>query len=527
MAANIGTIEKLAEWASDGGDAVIAPSAAEIAAGWQPGDQPPAEYENWKNQRDEQKTNELIDLHDLHAENDYVDTIADRCSGIPSVTALLNPVSSANRLALDDLFGEMANAGAVSICRGYDYTQSKECVFGLCAAPDTYHKIFKFYNAGKTLQYKRVTTNIPDSVFAVDLCCDGDYIFVLCDGHTETPSVDIYRIPIGEGYTHGICATYDEHIHIGATRVTGKNTGYLGKGGKRICVADVDNVAFIDDLNDEVVIVAKTLATADSGSGTASVLPGTFTGAEIIYRSICSDGKRIWYTLSASNSEVSATVEVLCAALISNPTSATADLTRSWATDAPFWISVLSDDPDFVAIASQALVWDGASVNVLTAGRYLETHGAWIAQFDVESEFWFSNRYWIKHGRNITDGVNHTGGMCFTGRRLAPVFLFNPYDEISEPAIWDECNEFQFGVSLLNPYLGGVNNVDWDLSYTEIRDDRILTVETNSPVDDDRRIADVVFSDDSLWLLRYTFADEAATVDHYDLIRIPALSARG
>jgi hypothetical protein len=33
-----------------------------VADGWNPGDQPPAEWENWKNKRDEEKTNELVDL---------------------------------------------------------------------------------------------------------------------------------------------------------------------------------------------------------------------------------------------------------------------------------------------------------------------------------------------------------------------------------------------------------------------------------------------------------------------------------
>lgn len=514
-----GTIDKLREWASDGGTQIETPADAKIDHGWNVDEQPPNVWENWKNNRDEQKINELIDLHDLNCENDINAEIGDRCSGlIDDNQSLVNPVNTINR----------TNPAVVSICRGYDYANSRECVFGLRASGTGAQQIVNIFNNEEdtTIDYNWVTTNIPTGLTPVDLCCDGYYIFLMFNSGSD---LELYRVPIGSEYTNGIATTYDAHLELAGKAVTTKYKGLNGRGGKRMCVANGTNIAFLNIIDDCITIVTKALDAHTDGIGTFDAVTDPYTPNSpcILERGICSDGDRVWFVGSFGKSGELYNCEILGAALISDPTDDTAGLTRDWATDPPYWAFLLSDDPNFIYMSVNGLAYDGQNINIGVSGRYLSTHGTWVLQFDVPSEMFFNARFHILDGRVKEDSTSYNGGITFTGRRIAvvsPVCPGYPFDEIIGSA-----NETQLGLALLDPFKGGIDlepYTYWDTQGINIDADQVTALESTAAVADASRIADIVFSDNCIWVLVYRFTIGSDTVSSQYIIRVTSISER-
>jgi hypothetical protein len=519
----IGTLDKLAPWADDGGTQVSAPSDAKVAHGWNIGEQPPNVHENWKNNRGDTAINDLIDLHDLHCENDYSDTIAARCSGLPVATALLNPLNAINRL-------DATSPAVGAICRGYDYPNARECVFGLRGTASGYQQICKITNlADGTICQVWITTNIPSGLTSVDLCCDGFFIYVLITISSETSKSHIYRVPIGADYVNGVATSYDAHIATTgcaakpASRVSGEPDG---RNGKRICVADATHIAFIDASSDGVCIIKKDLTGFDKGQGNYVGIPGSITGTGVTNSGICSDGTRVWCIYSGTVSDVA--VNILCAALISNPAAPAAGLTRSWATNPVVWSQY---ELDVVTTGVCGLAYDGAAVNVLANGSAPATgvtHYSFVIQFDVVSEQLYLPRFIFPSGH--ANAGMHNGGVCFTGRRIAAVFPICPIEDLTTTDLWLKCNRYQEGLALLDPFKGGVDiaySLAWGVQNCSVNDEHLTPLVSPIPPAVRSIVADVVFADGCIWVLRYYFPTDSYSVDAILITRIPAISARG
>jgi hypothetical protein len=515
-------INKLDPWASDGGTQIDPPLASKVARGWNPGDQPPSQWENWRVNRDNLKTNEIIDGLNARAENDLFDTLYDRCSGLPGSNAALNPASPVNRLDVTD-------PAIVSICRGYDWTNKRECVFGLQGTPSDPRIVKIGNNPDGEIEEIEIPVNFSTAYVPIDLCCDGYYIFVIytqADDGSGNPVSHIYRVPIGPSYTHGVAPEYDAHLVTTDSATTAPVlTGENGSGGRRICVADADHIAFIDSRNAGVAIVAKDLESFETGSGNASSLPVEFSSLAVSNTGICSDGTRVWCTYNAMYGGDG--VYVLCAVLISSPSRPGAGLTRDWETDPIYWPN--SVEGEFLAGVT-SLVFDGAAINVTGNVRkdLDNTHYAFVHVFDVSAEQYYYNRVRVTSGHGYSGLCN--GSSCFTGRRIATVNPVNPFDDMSDPDIDEICNIYQYGLALIPVNRGGVNNsalvlFDSEQSYS-ITDQFVTALENCAVATEASRIAFVAFADDCIWAIKYVFPLADPGVTGIELIRVPCISGR-
>jgi len=518
-----GTCDKLTPWADDGGSQVEAPTDVKIAHGWNIDEQPPNVHENWKNNRGDVKINELIDIHDLNCENDYNDTIASRCSGLPASDALLNPVNPVNREALTTYI-------PVSICRGYNYVTKKECIFGLDCLPSAAGTILGFANdEDGTIVKTRIITNIPTTsgLVPVDICCDGFFLYLLYsydDGGNDQSR--LYKVALGEEYANGVATTYTKTYEpAGHGAIPNKLAGTDGHGGKRLCVADATHLAFIDDRNQEIVVVTKALTSHLSGSGNLAVVAG-LTSLTMENTGICSDGTRIWFYATG----VATTVywNVLCAALIDTPTDPTAGMTRDWSTAPVAWPRY---ELDVLDTGSFALVWDGTVVHALCNGGWgptiSNTHGSFDIQFDPLAEHLYLPRYMIPSG-HIRAG-NHNGGACFTGRHVAVVFPICPVTDLYVTNLWLKTNRYQAGLCLLEPNRGGVNiaySIAWGVQTCTIHDEHITAVKVPTVPVDPSKVVEICFADDCVWVLQYFFDLGTESVESCLITRIPAISRR-
>ena len=524
-----GTIDKLDSWASDGGTQIVAPSSVKVAQGWNVDEQPPNVYENWKNNRSDEKANELIDLHDMNCENDFNDSIADRCSGLPASDALLYPTSAVNRVFTTSDF-------IAAICRGYNRESLKECVFALSAKTADANKIAVIENAADgSISVNWVSTNVPvhSSLVPVDLCCDGSFIFLL---YTNTGNYQsyLYRVALDAGAANGVSTTYDKsYIPTGHAADNAKCIGTDGAGGKRICIADALNIAFIDDANAEIVIVTKTLTSHLSGPGTLAVIPGALTTPIVEHNGLCSDGVRVWFTVSATAS-VTKEKNILCAVLISAPTDTTAGLSRPWSTDPPAWEK--SDSGSALLYSGvTALVFDGYQIHVIVneahaASPSNRVHATFDLQFDLVSESFYMPRYKISAGHN--NAGNHNGAACFTGRRLAIILPICAADNLLLANLWDNSNQYQAGLCLLNPARSGINEIypgTWGEQTCVINEDHIVPLKSSAAVapTEGYRTADACFSDNCIWSLIMGYDIGTDAVNNTLIVRVPSISERG
>lgn len=530
-----GTIDKLDEWASDGGTQIVAPTAAKIARGWNVGEQPPAQWENYRVNRDNLKINELIDVHDLHVENDYNDSIEDRCAGIPNSAALLNPVNAINRLDVYTPGGVAAPITAA--CRGYDRRNSRECVFGLCYSVTT-KRIALIYNdpSDNTIGIE-VTAIVADSSshIPIDICCDGDYIYVLMTSAGLT-NAHIYRYEMGATFAAGFDTSPDGHIEIAGygapVKALGLATESGGHGGRRLIVADADHIAFVG--GGEVVIVDKELTTFEHGTGSLASLGVFYVSPTIETNGICSDGSRIWFTANCTLDTDPQEYTILLSALISNPADPTGGITRDMSTNPVIWLALYEvPAPTTTRAGVTALIWDGDNVNVLGNGTYKAegaddpTHYSWNVQFNVASEFAYMPRHVIASGH--ADGGRHNGGGVWTGRRIAHIVPSCPIANPEATDLWEKCNKWQASLFLYNSLAGGANieySIGWANQFAEIPDYKGIALKSQLIPAKASRIADVVFADDCIWALVFYFDEDTAGIDAAYMIRVISISSR-
>jgi hypothetical protein len=527
---SFGKIEPLDEWASDGGTQIVAPTAIKVARGWNAGEEPLSTTENWKNNRDEQKINELAAHNDLHSERDFGALIVDNCSSFAPTNRFNDPVDAINIITPFDLS---------CICRGYDYTTGKECVFGLSGFASASNSIRTIQNAEDgTIDVNGITTNIPTGLKPVDLCCDGSFIYALYNS-ADDADLKLYKIAIGAEYTNGVSTVYTSGLVVSGGALTRKYVGHNGKCGKVVCVADANNIAYLDDGEGEIAIVAKNFGSAPTtGTGNVGALDPTYNFLEIAQEGgICSDGSRIWFIAKCTYS--GQTIHVLCATLISNPTNTAAGLTRDWDTDPPSWWALYLDDPTFVSITETGLVFDGQCVNVSLIGYHdvsaLKDWGCWIFQFDVVSEYSRQNRFRVASGFKPPEDSSSrlaNGGIEWTGKRLSVVFPHTPVDP-ETTGLFADCNQYQNGHVLINPFVGGADvPFSWWGTSTDpnqmitVDEDKVVVLEPTEAVTTAARVSGVVFADDCLWVLRFEFAVGDADVDDVKLTRITSLSSR-
>lgn len=525
-----GTIDKLIPWADDGGTQVVAISDVKVERGWNVGEQPPAQWENWRVNRDNNKINELADILILNSESEYADTIADKCSGIPNVSRMLDPRAAVNRLesAVD---GERIKF----ICRGYDYTQNIECVFALLDnEPDSFVTIRKIYNASDgTIETKDVLTEIVvlGAGYMRGICCDGNYIYLV--QYKDSTHFLVYKVSLGAAYAHGIDTNFT-HLEVSSTYIP--NKGYHGNGGASgnyLCVADANTVAVFSTTG--IVMVDKDMGSYVKGTGTyGAINTGTWpTLAPWTYSGICSDGLRVWYSAYAQVGSTDEYAGFLCAALISDPTSTTAGLERNWTSDPAMW-QLFDDITSATANRNVVcdLIYTGSGICALMDhakydGVSATDYAMAIGTYDLESESFMVASHLIPCGHSLLwqedpgTITGSDGAMCFTGRRIACAIPTNINDNSYISGFYDQ------SVVFVDPFVGLVDDYQVTTRTAEIGSAACTAIQLHEDIHTNRRrIRQCVFADDCLWVVSITFVVEHTDIDAASLIRIPTVSAR-
>jgi hypothetical protein len=501
------TIDKIDPvWASDGTSGyLVAPADSKIERGWAPNDQPANPWENWKNKRAEDKINEVVQTHNLTSEAGYFDSVYDKCSGLPSVLEnIMHPTTTKNKKGMpNDLI----------MCRGYDFLNNRECVFSLGRTdPTVLHVIYNQLDADPDWTYATFSlSGLAATAAPIDICCDGHFIFIATNDAGSAGST-ISRYALSPSTI--VNATRDAHWPIsGGERFTEHGTWVSPAIGRQMCIADDDNIAFLDTVNNQIGLMSKELDTAPTyGKGqllTIDAIPSSTV--TLLPRGICSDGTHIW---ALAYVEISAAdYDHLFAVLISDPTDATAGISRAAGSM-------------YLPTGSQArmhdVCFDGVAIHVISLYELSHAHSAYISTYDLYSSFWNVGRYYIPSGNVSTVSARRwTACVTFTGRSIAAVMPVCPMADLSVTDLFTlGCNQSQIGLALLETDRGGYNVVAGAsfLQNITVTDKDVMALEYQS-VDTvyNTRTGSVVFADNCIWVMTHVYK---VSDDSFHLTRI-------
>ena len=504
-------------WASDETPGyIVAPADSKIERGWAPNEQPPNPYENFRGNRVEAKINEVIDNDNLKIDNEFFDTLYDRCSLLPSADSILHPAGASNKVSMPN---------DVIMCRGYDHFNKRECVFSLGRTdPTILHVIYNQFPDSDNWTYTTVSLDgLTSSDIAIDLCCDGYYLYIATnDEDTSASTISVYQF---EESSQVVNPEREDYRQISGEWIFTAFDDWATNSnvGKQICVADADNLAVLDTTNHQIGIIPKNLSTAPVwGQGQLATidLPAT-TVVTLAPRGICSDGTRIWAFAAVSTESGAHINDHLFAVLIADPTDVTGGVSRSAGS---LYLPETSTDRIW------DIIFDGRALHVLSMHYDAGAHATHDNILDLTQETWTVARYAITSG-NVDSVLTRRWATCaaFTGRRVAVVTPVCPVDDLTMASLWLVCNQSQMGLALLNTDRGGYDVIG-DASYEqtiEIKDDQVTCLMPMSvSVTTYHRISSVVFADSCLWVLVHRFLVADDSCDNTFLIRVPSIERR-
>jgi len=397
----MGLIQKIIEWANSG--AITEPSETKQDLGWVNNEQPPHEYENFKQNEQDTHINKLIEINNRNANNAYEGDYSSDCDHIPIAREMHYPCDSEN-VYYNDSAEEI-----YCMCRGYSHSLEKESVFAVDAIDNS--TIIEYYN-DDDFEISSVEHAVTlDSGYDIkSMCCDGDYLYCAADNGS---SGKVYKFDINPWN-----ATPVDSVAMTVGHVFGPSFN------TRCIIADDDNIAVFSsaDFSDApVAIIDKATMTASYGDGNNA----TFT-TETLKSGFASDGTRVWFaTRSAFDSKI-----YICNALISDPTTGTGS---------PLLLSDETSDNDIGGIIA-----DRKNVFIISSHDDSGTpeYYTQIGLYNIASGYWRPLTYKIEDSGVRIDGTDLR--ILFDGLRL---WFRTPFKPVTNETI----NEEQECVFALHP----------------------------------------------------------------------------
>lgn len=258
-----GILEKLDAFAESG--TIESPISTKIALGWVNNEQPPHEYENFLQNRQDSKINEIIENRNRNALEQYYDDIEERVSGYSFTNDNIHQTSSDN---ISDVGIDNS-----ATCKGYNYTLETDTF--LVVDKDN-GAILEFYNDDDFgIDYNTLSPTIGASEEILSICSDGLYIYIATE-LSGTP--DKYRI-----------YKYSNSPWSGTALVTSDQTETIIY---KMIIANATYLGFINSNEDG----DPQFGTFPKAGGSIAWGDGNFVDITLGVRNICSDGTKLYST---------------------------------------------------------------------------------------------------------------------------------------------------------------------------------------------------------------------------------------
>ena len=442
-------------WAEQGEK--VEPGDAQINSGWQPGQEPPSQHENWKSDRLEVITNQLVHQNNTQEGLSAQLGRARSTSGTYSYNPTGNTWSVGNATV-----GESGRW--INFCRGYNHSLGRECVFAIDA--DDVGNIIEFRQGfdGEIVREAHAI-NLPANFTPDSMCCDSYFLYIYGTGD-PTLRFQIIMISISPWDANPIW-----HRIGGAAQLTITSGANDQQGRNKIICANDDYLAFLMDGDNKIGILAKNNAVLLVGDGNRptgtffEVLPDCLVAHnDDVYNVHC-----VYFFYNSGPGEWA-----LCAADIADPTQATLDGTPFTSTTLPPGEpGTMATDGDVIAFGTKNnyLNFYVPSFD-LTATRSIQIPSAWNIDFTYEEDWnktTYDGRYFWTHHHYYHSGSNAGNAMLIA------------YSAPSVPGAPETIEEGIHRIFLGHPLLTSPNpqNV------------------TNDPK--------FIFADDAVWLAKQSF----------------------
>lgn len=464
----MGKINRIPEWANSGNR--TAPSAGKIANGWLPNEQPDCEHENFIQNAEDRKINDLVDAVSF-------------IQGEPPTKEIANVFAEySNANDFHHLYSEK-NIYALSsytrcACRGYNYTLKQYTLFVSVHNDNT--KIHEFYNDYVTGEIGHIehNINIDGGDVVNSLVCNGDYLFV---GTTQGGVSSIYKFDINpwNGISVDSCTFA---------------AGFTIYGNKGMILATADKLAVIhsNGLASQVLatVSISTMTVDGYGNGNASLT----AAVEVSNSGLASDGTNLYFTIR----QTASTKRLLfCAAKIS-----TRGIPDAAGLASAIEITATKYDGFPDALIPTGLIFDGSTIWLMVPGRNGTTSshiGLFI--YDVSGDVFYSAAnpvFETTIDDNLTQSAiggddDYCGQMTFDGKR-----------------IWIQGYEFDTGISFnrfVSPFVPEASPKERPL----LLPNRFHVGYVSEEIDSSHWIC---YSDDCIWF---------SNLEH-EIRRLPAIS---
>jgi len=286
----MGLLDKIREWASGGTASIETPTNTKIDLGWVNNEQPPVEWENFLQNRQDVLLNKFAESNNRKAIEPYIGDIQARISGHSFEDNRIHPFSLMNVIDLGYCI--------VDSCRGHNYELNKDtmlCCTRFDFGPVGIATIFEIYNDDDfVLTSVNLSPTLEEDDNCRSICSDGNYVYLATGNGTDSR---LYKFSKNPWSSTPIWTYLIEDKTI-----------------EKIIIADDSNIGIVtDDVteDDPIGLFAK------DGSGVPSWGYGnaTSSASSVCLKNICSDGERIWFFRLGSVSQ-----GILCNALISDLT---------------------------------------------------------------------------------------------------------------------------------------------------------------------------------------------------------------
>jgi hypothetical protein len=299
---------KILEWANIG-TGIETPSESKQNTGWGASEQPPYQWFNWHMNRADVENNAIAQVLNERGTqspaNPNFDAISELYHGNRD---WLNLADGPNRKGFTG-----PSIGVINMCRGWNFDLSQEVVWAVDQYDYTH--IVQIRNDKETFLIEgesfAVTLDTVNEVIT-DLCCDGDYVYLLAYQGAADPQPGAAKIYKFQANPWSATPVWVRSL---TTHFLDVNT----EGENRIIVADPDTLAMLFrgvnselDTEDAIGILAKDNSTFLSGSGNAAAVATHFAGT-----GLCTDGVNVYFTIESVSQP-----NYFCAARITDPTTA-------------------------------------------------------------------------------------------------------------------------------------------------------------------------------------------------------------